>query len=92
MKYIPVITKILKKYGVSEAAIFGSVARGEAKVGSDLDILVRYPKGLSLFDVSSLKIDLEEKVGVQVDLVNMNKIKPRLRPYIEADKKVFLAV
>ena len=69
-----------------EAAIFGSVARGEAKAGSDLDILVKLPeKKMSLFEYIRMKNELTDELGVKVDLVNKDKIKPRLKPYIMKD-------
>lgn len=55
------IAPILKSGGVTEASVFGSVARGEATGDSDLDLLVRYRKGLSLLDVG----DLVNKLGVE---------------------------
>jgi len=85
MKYIPIITKILKDYGVKEAAVFGSVARGEAKVGSDLDILVTIPVGMGYLQYGGMKIELEEKLGIKVDLTEKNHIKPLLRSYIMQD-------
>lgn len=85
MKYIPRITAILKKYGVIEAAIFGSVARGEAKRGSDLDLMIQMGPMLNLFEYVRMKQELEKAVGTKVDLVNKNKIKPSLKPFIMQD-------
>lgn len=85
MKYIPIITRILSDYGVKEAAIFGSVARGEAKAGSDLDLLVTIPAGMGYLKYGGMKIELEEKLGVKVDLAEKNHIKPLLKPYIMQD-------
>jgi len=50
--------------------VFGSVARGEDTPDSDIDILVRFRDGASLLDQSSLAIELEELLGVHVDLVS----------------------
>lgn len=91
MKYIPVITRILKKYGVVEAAIFGSVARGEAKKGSDLDLMIKMGPMLNLFEYVRMKHELEKAVGTKVDLVNRDKIKPRLKPFIMQDLR-YIAV
>ncbi|HUD45036.1 MAG TPA: nucleotidyltransferase family protein [Patescibacteria group bacterium] len=82
MKVVP----ILKKTGVTRAAIFGSVARGEQTEKSDLDILVDLPEGMSLFDVVDLEFKLEEAVSRKVDLVDYDAIKPRLKPYIMRDQ------
>lgn len=87
MKYVNQITPVLKKYGVVRAAIFGSVARGEDDEQSDLDLLVQLDpkKKMDLLDYASLKIDLEERVGRSVDLVQYSKIKPMLSQYIMKD-------
>lgn len=82
------IVPILKRRGVTRAAFFGSVARGEAKKNSDVDILVKLEKGKNLFDFVGLKLDLEEKLGKKVDLVSYNAIKPRLKNIILRDEKV----
>jgi len=85
MKYIPILTKVLQKYGVKEAAIFGSVARGEARKNSDLDLLVTMPVGMGYLKYGGMKVELEEELGVKVDLTEKNHIKPLLKPYIMQD-------
>ncbi|MBI5147857.1 MAG: nucleotidyltransferase family protein [Parcubacteria group bacterium] len=82
------IVPILKRQGVTKAALFGSVARGEARKNSDIDILVKLEKGKNLFDFVGLKLDLEEKLGKKVDLVSYGAIKPRLKKIILRDEKV----
>ena len=82
------IIPTLKRRGVVKAALFGSVARGEANKQSDIDILVQFKKGKSLFDLSGLKIDLEEKLGKKVDIVTYCSIKPRLKNSILKDEKI----
>jgi predicted nucleotidyltransferase len=59
-------------YGISRIGIFGSVARGEQKEGSDVDI---YYEGepLSLFKVAALKEELETTLGSPVDIVRIRK-------------------
>lgn len=57
------IIPILKNQGVIKAAIFGSFATGDEKQGSDVDLLVKFNRGVSLFDLSGLKLELEDKVG-----------------------------
>ena len=47
-KIKPKIVRILKKYGVKKAGIFGSYARGEQKKRSDIDILIQPTKGMGL--------------------------------------------
>jgi len=86
-----VITRIrkhraqLEKLGVKSVSIFGSVARGEERPGSDVDILVEF-KGKATFDrYMDTKFFLEELLGCKVDLVTPKAIKPRLKPYIMQD-------
>lgn len=80
---------ILKKYGVTKAALFGSVVRGEATEKSDIDMLVELPKKTSLFDFIDIQLALEDTLGKKVDLVEYDAIKPRLKPYILYDQKPF---
>ncbi len=79
---------ILKRQGVTKAALFGSAARGEAKKSSDIDILVKLKKGKSLFDFVGLKLELEEKLGKKVDLVEYAAIKPLLKQIILGEQKI----
>jgi predicted nucleotidyltransferase len=61
---------ILDRYGAEDVRVFGSVVREEDHEGSDLDLLVRFPPGTSLFDVSALHMDLEELLGCPVEIVS----------------------
>lgn len=85
MNNIPTITTILKKYGIKEAGIFGSVARGEDTPNSDIDIMIQMGKTLNLFQYARMQIELEKKLGKKVDLVNKSRIKARLKPFILKD-------
>jgi len=81
-KIKPVIVRILKKNGVVRAGIFGSYVRGKQKKKSDIDILVEIKKKISLFDFAGIKIELEEKLGKKVDLVEYKMIKPQIKDNI----------
>lgn len=76
------ILPILKQAGVKRSSIFGSYVRGDQTKGSDIDILVELPKGMSLFDFVDLQLKLEDVLGKKVDLGEYTTIKPRLKPYI----------
>lgn len=77
---------ILKKHGVTRAAVFGSAAREEMNDKSDVDLLVELPKTIHGFDYVSLKIDLQKELETtlkrHVDVVEYNLIKPALQQYI----------
>lgn len=83
MTSIPTIKKkirpILKRSDVRRAGVFGSIARGEAKKSSDIDILVEFEKGKSLFDLVALEIKLEKALRRKVDLLTYKSIHPLLR-------------
>ncbi|MGC8778017.1 MAG: nucleotidyltransferase family protein [Candidatus Caldatribacteriaceae bacterium] len=63
-------------FKVQEIGVFGSYVRGEAKRGSDLDILVTFKEPVGLFTFMDLEEYLEELTGVKVDLVSKKALKP----------------
>ena len=78
---------ILKKHNAVEAYVFGSTARGDNRPDSDVDILVRFNKMENLFEFVGVKLDLEDALGGRkVDLVQMEALKKRFRPYVDQDK------
>jgi len=56
--------------------IFGSCVRGEQKQGSDVDLLVRFGDGATLFDLVELSEFLEHKLGMKVDIVSERAVRP----------------
>jgi uncharacterized protein len=73
------ILQITARYGVSNVRVFGSVARGEAGPESDVDLLVNLGPGLSLLRYVALKQDLEDLLGVAVDVVDEDGLHRRIR-------------
>jgi uncharacterized protein len=71
------IVGVARKRHAHRIAVFGSVARGEAGPDSDLDLLVDFEQGTSLLDHIGLFQDLEELLGVGVDVVARSALKPR---------------
>jgi uncharacterized protein len=71
------ILSVARMRRAHRVAVFGSVARGEAHPGSDLDLLVDFEPGASLLDQVGLFQDLEELLGVGVDVVTCSALKPR---------------
>lgn len=77
----------LRGLGVAHAAVFGSVARGEERTDSDIDILVdldrQHPIGI--FEYARLKIYINELLNGAGDVVNRRTLKPLLRDSILRD-------
>lgn len=72
------------RYGVRSIAIFGSLVRGEATEASDVDILVEMES--PTFDrYMDLKFELEDRLGVSVDLVLKDALKDRLKSSIQRE-------
>lgn len=71
--------------GATRVRVFGSVARGLDKEGSDLDVLVDLPQGTSLLKIVDLQQRLAEALGVPVDLCTERELHPALRETILAE-------
>jgi len=78
----------LKQNKVKEIGFFGSFVRNEMTDKSDIDILVEYSRGTSLFDVVRMKLELSELLGREVDLVDREAVRPRIMNYILKDLQV----
>ncbi|WP_445665595.1 nucleotidyltransferase family protein [Fodinibius sp. AD559] len=72
------VRPILEKYGIKKAGVFGSTARGEAE-GNDVDLLVKIDKKISLLDFIGIQQELEDELGMKVDLVEYDSLKPALK-------------
>ena len=81
----PLIEAAAKQFGASEVRIFGSVARGTARDGSDVDVLVKMERGRSLLDLIGFEQLLAEELRVRVDVVSENSLHPRVRSSILAE-------
>ncbi len=69
----------LKSFGVKSLALFGSVARDDARPDSDVDLLVEFDRPVGLFTFVRLKRYLEEILDSAVDLGTPDSLKPDLR-------------
>ena len=77
--------ELTKQFGVRSLALFGSVARDEARPDSDVDVLVEF-EGPTTFDAHmGLLVFLEDLLACRVDVVTAKGLKPRLRPLIDRD-------
>ncbi len=77
---------------VNKAYLFGSYVRGEAKEGSDVDILVEldYSQQIGLLFIQ-MKLDLEDLLHKEVDLVSANGLSKYLKPIIDREKELIYA-
>ena len=77
----------LRLLGVSHAAVFGSLARGEASVDSDIDVLVELDEDrpMGIFEYARLKLYINEILDGAGDVVNRRTLKPLLRDSILRD-------
>lgn len=73
------ILRIAARHGAYNVRIFGSVVRGEANAESDIDVLVELEPGRSLLDLGGLWTELNELLGVKVDVVTVNGLRERIR-------------
>jgi uncharacterized protein len=75
----------LRELGVASLFLFGSVARGDARPGSDVDVLVVFD-GPATFDrYMDLKLFLEDTLGARVDLATDKALRPRIRAKVERE-------
>jgi uncharacterized protein len=80
------ILPILKENKVSRAGIFGSIARGEQKKNSDVDILIEIKDNRSLTEIIGLKLLLEKALKRKVDLVEYELIRKEIKSNILRDE------
>ncbi len=73
------------RYGVAHLFLFGSVARDEAGPASDVDLLVEFIGPATLDGFMGLKGELEEFLGLPVDLATPKSLRPALRALVEKD-------
>ena len=85
---ISIINTYLKKEPVSKAYLFGSYARGENNELSDIDLLLELKSGVTLFELASIKVNLESLTGKTIDLVTTNGMSPYIKPFIDTDKRL----
>jgi len=73
-----------RQLGVRHASVFGSVARGQARPESDIDVLVDLDpeRPIGVFEYTRLKLYIRELLGDASDVVNRRKLKPLLRDNI----------
>lgn len=73
------ILDVARKRGVNRVRVFGSIARGEAGAGSDLDLLVDLKPGRTLIDLAGFRRDVSDLLDLPVDVATPDMLKDRLR-------------
>lgn len=73
------IVKLGERFGIRNIRVFGSVARGEATAGSDLDLLVDVDRGHGYFDMAGFALGVEDELGVFTQVATPGGLKLRMR-------------
>lgn len=82
------IIDLLSKHNPKKIGIFGSFARNEESINSDIDILVDFKEQKSILDLIEIEMELTEALMRKVDLITETSIHPYLQNYIEKDLQV----
>ncbi len=75
------------RFRAANPRVFGSVLHGADQEGSDLDLLVDPLPGATLFDLGGLQLELEEMLGIPVDLLTPGDLPPKLRSRVLAEAR-----
>lgn len=78
----PQIEAIAREFGVSNVRVFGSVARGDSRDGSDVDLLIQIDPDRSLLDLIGFEDEVSAVMGCPIDVVTERALRPRLAPTI----------
>lgn len=82
------VSNFCLQYGISFLGLFGSYARKQQKIDSDMDILVEFKKPVTYFQLLSAEEELGLKLHVKVDLVTKNALHSKVRPYVAKDLQI----
>lgn len=85
---INIIIETMMPMNPTKIGIFGSMARGENTIDSDIDILYKFQDVVGLFKLVKLQIELETRLNKKVDLVSENYTRPKLKLQILNDLKI----
>lgn len=77
--------ELVKRFGVTRLALFGSTVRNEAKPGSDIDIIVSFDGPATSRLYFGVQFLLEDELGYPVDLITEKAMRAELRPFIERE-------
>lgn len=79
------IREVVSRFHSTNPRVFGSVLHGEDHEGSDLDLLVDALPGATLFDLGGMQTELEDLLGVQVDVLTPGDLPPKFRQQVLAE-------
>jgi hypothetical protein len=79
------VLRLAEKYGATNVRVFGSVAREEATPNSDIDFMVDFKPGVTIFDMVGLWQDLTKLLGREVDLTTEKSLKRWVKPHALRD-------
>lgn len=77
--------ELVRRFGITDLALFGSTVRDEARPDSDIDVLVNFDGQATSKRYFGVQFYLEDLMGSPVDLVTEKALRPQLRPYIEKE-------
>ncbi|MDE2266815.1 MAG: nucleotidyltransferase family protein [Alphaproteobacteria bacterium] len=77
--------ELRRRYPIRQMGVFGSYVHGRQRADSDLDILVELGDGIGLMEFVGLKQELSDAIGLEVDLVSRDALKPRVGQRILAE-------
>ncbi|KAF0196976.1 MAG: hypothetical protein FD169_648 [Bacillota bacterium] len=83
-----VVGKIAQRYGVQRVVLFGSYARGNATVNSDIDLRIDKGRLRGLFQLAGFQLDLQDTLNVRVDVVTTEGLDKRFLQRIMGEEVV----
>lgn len=78
-KHRNAVLAIARARNVANVRVFGSVLHGNDSEASDIDLLVDAPRGTTLLDMAQLQADIQEQLGVAVDVLTPEDLPPSFR-------------
>ena len=79
------LVSYLTKQGAKKIGLFGSAARGEERLDSDIDVLVEFSEVKSLFEMVGIEIELTDMLGKKIDLVTEGNLSPYIKDKVMED-------
>jgi len=79
------IKAIVARHHGRSVSLFGSVARGDDRAGSDIDLLIEFEPGTRPFEILLVGAELEAVLGVPVDVGTPDSLRPHLRDAVMAE-------